>query len=277
MDVETEKVPNTLAAGIKATGGEGEGEGATFSGPPAAASVPPASGEHEGGEVREGSGILPSLGWQGATAPPDRGGGAGAGHGEPEPKADDDSTPTPDQDIQSYRARLESEGHWTVAAKHYRSVLNRIANSVGAVPIALGEMGVEHIAEGAESLSRYRDQLEEINSALTIDRTGMAAWAASHEHHEEHHRREEELEAEIERLEAERDKLRAERDAVIRLCIHTQQDTGQRWSFVGNFGPVPYVSMVSSWNDKDAIAAVRSAAGLAPGPDPKAEGVESSG
>jgi hypothetical protein len=54
----------------------------------------------------------------------------------------------------------------------------------------------------------------------------------------------------------------AERDAVIRLCIHTQQDTGQRWSFVGNFGPVPYVSMVSSWNDKDAIAAVRSAAGL---------------
>jgi hypothetical protein len=58
-----EKVPNTLAAGIKATGGEGEGgpRDGTLSGPPAAASVPPASGEHEGGEVREGSGILPSL------------------------------------------------------------------------------------------------------------------------------------------------------------------------------------------------------------------------
>jgi hypothetical protein len=64
MNGETEKVPDTLAAGIKATGGQGE-DGArdgTLSGPPAAVSMPPASGEHEGGEVREGSGILPFLG-----------------------------------------------------------------------------------------------------------------------------------------------------------------------------------------------------------------------
>jgi hypothetical protein len=146
---DTEKVSDTLAAGIKATGGEGEG---------------------------------------------------------------DDLTPTPEQDIQLYRARLESEGHRTVAAKHYRSVLNRVANSVGAVPIALGEMGVEHIAEGAESLSRHARRLTEANDFLTADRTGMAVWAASHEHHEEHHRREEELEAEIEGL-------RAERDAFRSLCL----------------------------------------------------------
>jgi cell division protein FtsB len=251
MDVE--KVPNTLAAGIKATGGEERGSpgdpgGArdgTLSGPPAAASMPPASGEHEGGEVREGSGILPSLGWQGAAPPPSTEGGAGG-------------TTTPDQDIQSYRARLESEGHRLVAAKHYRSVLNRVANSVGAVPIALGEMGVEHIAEGAESLSRYRDQLEEINSALTIDRTGMAAWAASHEHHEEHHQREKELEAEIERLEAERDTLRAERDALLNLIV-------QPWARDGDGAQLWKVNLAwweTATSREEGVAMVRRAAGL---------------
>jgi hypothetical protein len=75
MDVE--KVPNTLAAGIKATGGQGNGgaRDGTLSGPPAAASVPPACGEHEGIEVRGPRG-LPAPGW---PPPPDRGGGAGAG------------------------------------------------------------------------------------------------------------------------------------------------------------------------------------------------------
>jgi hypothetical protein len=91
MDVE--KVSDSLAAGIKATGGEGEERGeersspsdpgglrdGTLSGPPAAASVPPASGEHEGGEVCGPRG-LPAPGW---PPSPDRGGGAGAGHGEP--------------------------------------------------------------------------------------------------------------------------------------------------------------------------------------------------
>jgi hypothetical protein len=41
MDVETEKVPDTLAAGIKATGGQGTdgAQAGMLSGPPAAASV----------------------------------------------------------------------------------------------------------------------------------------------------------------------------------------------------------------------------------------------
>jgi hypothetical protein len=38
--VSTERRTDSLAAGIKATGGEGEGEGTIFSGPPAAASMP---------------------------------------------------------------------------------------------------------------------------------------------------------------------------------------------------------------------------------------------
>jgi hypothetical protein len=165
----------------------------------------------------------------------------------------DDSTPTPEQDIQSYRARLESEGHRTVAAKHYRSVLNRVANSVGAVPIVLGEMGVEHIAEGAESLSRYRDQLEETNSALTADRTGMAAWAASHEHHEEHHRREGELEAGI-------DALRAENDALWAHVLRISASDGSCLAWVGHENAAYGTERFTSREDAEEI--VRGILGL---------------
>jgi hypothetical protein len=73
----TEYRTDSLAAGIKATGGEGDGgpRDGTLCGPPAAASMPPASGEHEGSEVCGPRG-LPAPGW---PPSPDRGGGAGAG------------------------------------------------------------------------------------------------------------------------------------------------------------------------------------------------------
>lgn len=69
-------------------------------------------------------------------------------------------------------------------------------------------------------------------------------------------------EAEIRRLQAQATTYWVERDAVIDMCILTHVESGERWSFVGDFDKIPYVSMIKSMTKADAIRAVRIAAGL---------------
>ena len=67
--------------------------------------------------------------------------------------------------------------------------------------------------------------------------------------------------------EARAERAEAERDAITRLCVHRSpfiEDINEFWSFVGNFGPVPYRALAKSATEAEAIAAVRAAAGLAP-------------
>jgi hypothetical protein len=66
----------------------------------------------------------------------------------------------------------------------------------------------------------------------------------------------------LQQAQAEIAKLKAERDAVISMCILHYVDTGERWSFVGDFGKVPFVSMIKSMSHEEAVVVVRRAAGL---------------
>lgn len=70
------------------------------------------------------------------------------------------------------------------------------------------------------------------------------------------------LRAEVATLQAQATTYWVERDAVIDMCILTHVESGERWSFVGDFDKIPYVSMIKSMTKADAIRAVRIAAGL---------------
>jgi hypothetical protein len=274
MDVDTEKVSNTLAAGIKATGGEGEERGEERS-------------EGEGGSPSDpggGRALGPLLG--GPAPPPDRGGGAGAGQQELTSPALEKA---PKAMLKFYVDLLADCRRERDSALAERDTMRMEWGFLsGVVPQTFGE-AVMHYGPGMVDCEPHEwdnrttvynaiwllERLVALNHALGA-RLGTRADAAANSLA---------CDRAIERAKA----AERERDALMALLVKeevhhdaatgTYPPTGRWWvvpyddAFGGDVFEDRGKAVASVW--RDACRAVRKAAGL--GPDPKAEGVEPPG
>jgi hypothetical protein len=219
MDVETEK----------ATGSEGEGgpRDGTLSGPPAAASVPPASGEHEGGEFCGPRG-LPAPGW---PPPPDRGGGTGEGQG---PQVSQDSTDPDEAEPEWWAAYLARRAEWSAG---------KVANARETAEKLMFRLMQ---ASNAPDIYKASNILDEIRHALEPRATIV------------------ELADALDAAVAERDKLRAELDVLLNLIVQpwTRDGDGGGDGDSAQLWKVNLAWWETATSREEGVAMVRTAAGL---------------